>query len=147
MMTITSNSVSITGPDAIARARLIRAMRHLGRHLIMHPGGSVEAVDGEALPDENQITAALASAEVARRSVLPPITARQLRLWLHGAGLLEEIPAMIAALLEPQRTQAQIEWEFSSAYERNHALVIQLGTALGMTNADLDLAWRHAARL
>ena len=54
---------------------------------------------------------------------------------------------MIAALPEPQRTTALIEWEFSSDYQRDHPLVIKLGAALGMTSADMDLAWKQAAGL
>lgn len=147
-MIITSNSVSFTGDQARQFARLQKAMRHLGRALVMEPGGTYYALDGDPLPGEDQIAAAVeAAAAAARRSRLKPISARQLRLWLHGAGLLEEIPALIGALSEPQRTTAQIEWEFSASYERMHPLVIQLGTALGMSAADLDLAWTHAARL
>lgn len=148
MMTITSNSVSMTGDTARQFLRLSFAMRQLGRGLIMQPGGSYIPADGLPLPSEEQITAALATAEQTRlRAHLPGITARQLRLWLHGAGLLEQIPALIAALPEPQRTTAQIEWEFSSDYQRDHPLVTQLGAALGMTSADMDLAWRQAAGL
>ena len=123
-------------------------MRHMGRGLMMQPGGSYISADGSPLPSEEQITAALAGAEQTRlRARVPSITARQLRLWLHGAGLLEHIPALIAALPEPQRTTAQIEWEFSSDYQRDHPLVTQLGAALGMTSADMDLAWKQSAGL
>ena len=148
MMTITSNSVSMTGDTARQFARLSLAMRQMGRGLIMQPGGSYISADGSPLPSEEQITAALATAEQTRlRARLPSITARQLRLWLHGAGLLEQIPSLITAMPEPQRTTAQIEWEFSSDYQRDHPLVIQLGAALGMTSADMDLAWKQAAGL
>ena len=148
MMTITSNSVSMTGDTARQFARLSLAMRQMGRGLIMQPGGSYVSADGSPLPSEEQITAALATAEQTRlRARLPAITARQLRLWLHGAGLLQQIPALIAALPEPQRTTAQIEWEFSSDYQRDHPLVIQLGAALCMTSADMNLAWKQSAGL
>lgn len=148
MMTITSNSVSMTGDTARQFLRLSFAMRQLGRGLIMQPGGSYIPADGLPLPSEEQISSAVAAAEQARlRTHLPGITARQLRLWLHGAGLLEQIPTLIAALPEPQRTTAQIEWEFSSDYQRDHPLVTQLGAALGMTSADMDLAWKQAAGL
>jgi hypothetical protein len=148
MMTITSNSVSMTGDTARQFARLSLAMRQMGRGLIMQPGGNYISADGSPLPSEEQITVALATTEQTRlRAHLAAITARQLRLWLHGAGLLEQIPTLIAALPEPQRTTAQIEWEFSSDYHRDHPLVIQLGAALGMTSADMDLAWKQAAGL
>jgi hypothetical protein len=44
-------------------------------------------------------------------------------------------------------SSAQIEWEFSTDYQREHPLVKQLGTALRMTSADMDLAWQQAAGL
>ena len=114
----------------------------------MQPGGSYISADGSPLPSEEQITAALAAAQKTRlRARVPVISARQLRLWLHGAGLLEQIPMLIAALSEPQRTTTQIEWEFSTDYQREHSLVKQLGSALGMTSADMDLAWQQAAGL
>jgi len=100
------------------------------------------------LPSEEEIRAALADEELSRtRALMPVISARQLRLWLHGAGLLEQIPMLIAAMPEPQRTTAQIEWEFSTDHQREHPLVKQLGTALRMTSADMDLAWQQAAGL
>lgn len=148
MIEITENSVSFSGEQALQFDRLHRAMRHLGRTLVMEPGGTYHALDGAALPDEVEITQALDQAATAtRRSRLRSITRRQLRLWLHGAGLLDEIPTLIQALPEPQRTTAQIEWEDSTTYDRLHPLVLQFGQALGMTDADLDVAWQHAARL
>ena len=54
---------------------------------------------------------------------------------------------LIAAMPEPQRTTAQIEWEFATDYQREHPVVKQLGTAFGMTSADMDLAWQQAAGL
>jgi hypothetical protein len=148
MITITSNSVSMTGEPARQFARLSIAMRRLGRALLMQPGGGYVSADGAPLPSEEEICAALADEELSRtRALMPVISARQLRLWLHGAGLLEQIPMLIAAMPEPQRTTAQIEWEFSTEYQREHPLVKQLGTALRMTSADMDLAWHQAAGL
>ena len=43
MMTITSNSVSRTGEEAIQFARLSMAMRRMGRALMMEPGGAFRA--------------------------------------------------------------------------------------------------------
>ena len=148
MMTITSNSVSMTGEPARQFARLSIAMRRLGRALLMQPGGGYASADGAPLPSEEEIRAALADEELSRtRARISVISARQLRLWLHGAGLLEQIPMLIAAMPEPQRTTAQIEWEFSTDYQREHPLVKQFGLALGMTSADMDLAWQQAAGL
>lgn len=146
MITITSNSVSRTGESAIQFARLSMAMRRLGRALIMQPGGAFHAADGKPLPNDEMIDEVLASAGDAPAR-LPPIKARQLRLWLHGAGLLDQIPALIEALPEPRRTPARIEWEYATDYEREHPLVLQLGASLGMSAAELDMAWRQAAAL
>lgn len=146
MITITSNSVSRTGESAIHFARLSMAMRRLGRALIMEPGGAFHAADGNPLPNEEIIAEILSSAGNAPAR-LPAIKARQLRLWLHGAGLLEQIPALIEALPEPRRTPARIEWEYATDYEREHPLVLQLGAALGMSAAEIDMAWRQAAAL
>jgi carbon starvation protein CstA len=133
MMTITSNSVSRTGEEAIQFARLSMAMRRMGRALMMEPGGSFRAADGNPLPSEAMIAETLGSAGKAPANArLPAISARQLRLWLHGAGLLEQIQPMIEAMPEPRRTPARIEWEYATSYEREHPLVVQLGEALGM---------------
>lgn len=148
MMTITSNSVSRTGEEAIQFARLSMAMRRMGRALMMEPGGAFRAADGNPLPSEAMIAEALGSAGKAPANArLPAISARQLRLWLHGAGLLEQIQPLIEAMPEPRRTPARIEWEYATSYEREHPLVVQLGAALGMANTDLDMAWRQAAAL
>jgi hypothetical protein len=148
MITITSNSVSMTGEPARQFARLSLAMRKLGRELLMQPGGGYASADGTPLPSEEEIRVALVAEELFRtRARVPVISARQLRLWLHGAGLLEQIPSLIAALPEPQRTTAHIEWEFSTDFQREHPLVLQLGSALGMTSTDMDLAWQQAAGL
>jgi len=138
----------MTGEPARQFARLSIAMRRQGRVLLMQPGGGYASADGAPLPSEEEIRAALADEELSRtRALMPVISARQLRLWLHGAGLFEQISMLIAAMPEPQRTTAQIEWEFSTEYQREHPLVKQLGTALRMTSADMDLAWQQAAGL
>lgn len=107
--------------------------------------------DGLAAPTPDELdatrTLALALYEHEQASSLPPITARQLRLWLAGAGILIAVEGLIAGLPEPQRTMAGIEWEFSLTYERAHPLVIQLGASLGLTSQELDTAWVNASKL
>lgn len=78
-----------------------------------------------------------------------PITARQLRLWLLSAGIpAAAIDAQIAAIPDAtQRAAAQIEWEYATQYDRTHPLVAQLGAALGLTDAQIDEAFRNAASL
>jgi hypothetical protein len=72
---------------------------------------------------------------------------RQARLALLVAGKLSAVDAAIAALPSPQKEAAQIEWEFSSAVERNRPLVQTLGPALGLSESDLDQLFITAASL
>lgn len=75
------------------------------------------------------------------------VTMRQARLALLGAGKLAEVDAAIAALSEPTRTAAQIEWEYSNEVQRHNGIVSQLGPALGLTDAQIDALFVAAAAL
>lgn len=107
--------------------------------------------DGQPMPTEAELNETEALAQqlwlAETEQPLPPITARQLRLWLAGAGILGQVDGLIAAMPEPQKTLVGIEWEYGTIYERTHPPVIQLGTAIGLTPADLDSAWRAASEL
>ena len=75
------------------------------------------------------------------------VTMRQARLALNAAGKLALVEAAIASLSEPQKTAAQIEWEYSNEVQRSNGLVASLGPALGMTEAELDALFVQAASL
>jgi len=85
----------------------------------------------------------------------PPaaVTRRQLRLWLVRSGYtLAQVEALIDALPEPQRTEARIEWQDATQYERGHPLLRQLAGALlkldgAALDTALDQAFRQAAAL
>ena len=66
------------------------------------------------------------------------LTARQARLALHNIGKLADVPAAIAALPEPQKTQAEIEWEYATHIHRTNPLVPMLATGLQLTDAQVD---------
>ena len=78
----------------------------------------------------------------------PPaaVTRRQLRLWLVRHGYtLAQVEALIEALPEPQRTEARIEWQDATQYERGHPLLRQLaGQLLDLEGAALDTALDQA---
>ena len=81
---------------------------------------------------------------------LPAITRRQLRLALLRFGVTgDQVEAHIAAMpgTPIEREAAMIEWRDSGTYERNHPLVIALGAALGLTEAQIDAAWMEAATI
>lgn len=75
------------------------------------------------------------------------ITMRQARLALANVGKLDDVELAIAALPEPQKTQAQIEWEYSNEVQRNKPLVTLLGAALGFSESELDALFVDAAGL
>jgi hypothetical protein len=74
------------------------------------------------------------------------VTRRQLRLWLVRNGYtLSQVEALIEALPEPQRTEARIEWQDATLFERGHPLLRQLaGALLGLESAALDTALDQA---
>lgn len=75
------------------------------------------------------------------------VTMRQARLALLGAGMLSQVEATIAALPEPDRTAATIEWEYSQEVQRHNGFVAMLGPMLGLDDAQLDALFVQAATL
>lgn len=72
---------------------------------------------------------------------------RQARLALLAAGLLDQVDAAIAAMPEPQKKAASIEWEYSNALQRSNPFVAQLGAALGLDESVIDDLFVAAAKL
>lgn len=106
--------------------------------------GAVTVVD--LTPEE---IAALPQPEPSR-FVMPTITAAQLRLALLGLGMTgAQVEAAIDAMpgTDMQREAARIQWEYATTFPRQHPLVVAIGAALGMTEAQIDAAWLHAATL
>ena len=62
------------------------------------------------------------------------VSMRQARLALKQQGLLATVQSNIDALSE----DSQIEWEYAAVVERKSPLVASLGTALGLTETQLD---------
>ena len=80
-------------------------------------------------------------------SVPAEVTMRQARLALHAAGKLAAVNAAIAALPDPPKTAALIEWEYSSTVRRDSQFVAMLGPALGLDSAALDALFIAASKL
>lgn len=83
------------------------------------------------------------------RENMPPLTARQLRLGLVSASILPaQVDAAIAAIPDEQaRAVAEIEWEYATQFERNHPLIDQVGTALGLSPEQIDAMWMTVLEL
>ena len=86
-------------------------------------------------------------ADEMRARVPQSVTMRQARLALHAAGLLTSVDAAIAAMPEPDKTAAQITWEFAQTVDRGFGMVPQLAAALGMTETQIDELFIAAAKL
>ena len=75
------------------------------------------------------------------------VTMRQARLALLENSLLANVQPAINSLPEPDKTKAQIEWEYSNALQRGNPFVAVLGAALGLSSQDLDDLFIQAAAL
>ena len=75
------------------------------------------------------------------------ITARQARLALLSIGKLGDVDTAIAGMPSPQKEQAQIEWEYATAIERQHEFVGNLGAALGLTDSQVDDLFKAGSQL
>lgn len=75
------------------------------------------------------------------------VTMRQARLALLGAGMLAQVDVAIDTLESPQKEAARIEWEYSQEVHRDRPFVQILGTAMGLTDEQLDALFTTAAGL
>jgi hypothetical protein len=76
------------------------------------------------------------------------VSPRQIRLALLAGGITPAfISAQIAAMPEPQRSAAQIEWEYATVIRRDHAMLNAMAVSMGMTDAQVDDLFRAAERI
>ena len=72
----------------------------------------------------------------------------QLRTWLLYAGKLDMVDTLIASEPDPlKRREAQQRWDYTLTIPRNHPLVVMIGDALGMTDAEMDAAFIQASSI
>lgn len=70
------------------------------------------------------------------------ITARQARLVLLNNGFLDEVETLVAS-----NRAWQIEWEYASEIERNHALISAMQSQIGLTDAHVDELFIKGSKL
>lgn len=101
-------------------------------------------VDAPATPDR-----VFAGSDAAQTQRIPmKVTRRQARQALALEGLLGSVQPAIDAIPDLQQRQlAQIEWDDSQDFERDRALLIQLGHAIGLTDAGIDALFIRAGGL
>lgn len=71
------------------------------------------------------------------------VTMRQARLALLGAGLLDDVEAVISAA----GRVAQIEWEYAAVVDRSNPAVAAVQQQQALTDAQIDALFREAAKL
>ena len=97
---------------------------------------------------EDKDAAIAADTEAKRVAAVPAeITMRQARLALLGAGKLAAVDTAIDAMVEPAKSAAKIEWEYSNTVQRHNGFVAALGPALGLTDAQIDALFLAAQAL
>jgi len=77
------------------------------------------------------------------------VTARQIRLWLvrHGVSLAAVDAAIDAIPDQQSREEVRVEWDYAPYVERSHPMLIPLAAALGLSESQVDDAFREAAGL
>ena len=77
------------------------------------------------------------------------VSARQIRLWLvrHGVSLASVEAAIDAIADQQQRDMVRVEWEYAPYIERSHPMLVPLAAALGLSEEQVDAAFREAATL
>jgi len=77
------------------------------------------------------------------------ISARQIRLWLIRHGItLTTVEAAIDGIADAvARESVRVEWEYAPYVERSHAWLVPMAAALGLTEQQIDAAFREAATL
>jgi hypothetical protein len=77
------------------------------------------------------------------------VTARQIRLWLVSNGVsLAAVELAIDGIPDQmQRDMVRVEWEYAPYVERSHPMLVPLAAALGLSEAQVDAAFREAATL
>jgi len=77
------------------------------------------------------------------------VSPRQIRLWLveHGISLSTIDSAINSIEDELLKEKTKIEWEFSPYVERQHPMINTIGSILGLSVEQIDIAFTEASTL
>ena len=84
---------------------------------------------------------------------MPPVpesvTPYQFRAWLITHGItMSQVDEFLASIADPdRRALATLAWEYGQSVQRANVFVEECGKALGMTDSQIDQAFREAAEL
>ena len=111
---------------------------------------ALSGADGERLRDgTGRWDEATRSVVAVSPPVPQSVTARQIRLWLVSHGVsMSAVDAAIDAIPDAtQREMVRVEWEYAPYVERSHPMLGPLAAALGLSEAQVDAAFREAATI
>lgn len=74
---------------------------------------------------------------------IPTISAWQMRKALNATGLRDQIEAAVAGASR----DVQDGWATAREFERNHLLIVQMASALGLSDAEVDAVFELGATL
>lgn len=75
------------------------------------------------------------------------VSMRQARLALYQQGLLSQVQTTIDSMPEPNKTVAQITWDYATEVNKSDPLVAALSMELGLDSATLDALFTLASTL
>ena len=121
------------------------------KHSILDSNG-VKVGEVELPDDASQIEIDAVLAKLsphAPEEIIPDVTARQIRqaIVMSGLATIAEVESALDGLPEPIKTLAQIEWEYSTEFQRKRPLVMQVVAMLGLSPEQADSLWKFAATL
>lgn len=99
-------------------------------------------VDGQLVPADGVWLDGM-TVDVGAPSVPASVSARQARLALLAAGLLDTVNAAVAAA----GGATQIEWDHATQIDRASPLLASIGAALSLTGEQVDELFRAASAL
>ena len=137
--------------DDIDRASLRPARAVASGYGTHDDEAAIRALEEEAISLRAELRAYLPpypAPEPPPEVIIPQrITARQARLALLNAGLLDDVEAIIEALPANVRSQVRIEWDRATHVERGSQVTQMVATALGLTSAQVGALFVAAAAL
>ena len=86
--------------------------------------------------------------DVVKILIPESITKRQAKQQLLLDGKLDQVQEVIDSITdETERMMAQLYWYESTEFERSHPTLTEIGAALGLTEAELDMMFINASKL
>jgi len=134
-------------PDRVLNKRGVYRVTQTERPSASHVRDGFELVDGVWQTKWRAMTAQEAADALTAKREAMVVTMAQARKALHAVGKLADAEAALQGLSEPEKTNALIDWEYSTTVRRTSPWVQSLAPALSLDDAALDALFESAASL